>query len=127
MFKTTRRQKGLSFTGLAFILIVLGVIVLAVLRLLPIYTEHFAIMRTLEQTKSLPESKSMSPSQLQSQLMKTFYVNDVKLINSANFKDYIEIVKTGGATEMNLIYQRDAPFMKNVFLLVKFEEQVIIE
>lgn len=127
MLKSTRKQKGVSFMGLTFIMIVLGVVVLAVLRLLPVYTEHFAIVRSLEQTKNKPESKSMSPSELQSQLMRAFYANDVKLINSENFKDYIELVKAGGTTEMNLVYQRDAPFIKNVFLLVKFEEQVIIE
>jgi Tfp pilus assembly protein PilE len=116
------RQRGATFLGMVVIVAILGLGLYAVIRLLPLYTEYFAVARALEQTAKESENAN-SAQELRYALARRWAVEDIKSISVED----IDVKKQGSGFTMRAWYRAEAPFIANVSLTVTFDKSVSSE
>ena len=118
-----RHQRGMSFTGLLFILIFIGLVATMALRIVPMLLEYQGVMRSITQLKASP-GFPWNKQDFYKKLENNLYLNDVKNFGGDFLKESIKIVqnKKSGKKELIIKYQRDAPFFRNIYFTTKFED-----
>jgi Domain of unknown function (DUF4845) len=118
------RQRGATFIGMLVIVAILGLGLYAAIRLTPLYLEHMAVVRALEQTaKEHKDGGATSPNELRTSLDRRWTIEDIK---SVGVKE-IEIRKTSGGYTMRAWYRAETPFIANVRLVVDFDKTVNVQ
>jgi type II secretory pathway pseudopilin PulG len=114
-----RRQRGMTLLGVLSILGVLGIFVLAAVRLAPAFLEYQTVAKALDSVKSSGETQ---PAQISRSIEKTLDLGDVKSIEA---KD-VEISREDDQLIVHAVYDYKAPFLANISFLVHFDKQVEI-
>lgn len=123
MANTLRKQRGI---GMWCLILLIGAIVLSAmvaLKLYPFYNEYMGIKRTLNQVKESPDAKQMSPALVQQRILEKLYLNDVRDITLDNFRDHFTVEPGADGPLVTIHYTREKPFVKNIYLHMKFEEE----
>jgi hypothetical protein len=116
------RQRGVTFIGWLFLLVPIGMLVYAAIRLTPIYLEYMNVARALEQVKTEYDGNGPTASAVRNSLEKRFDIEDIKTIN---IKD-ITIQSRGRNLAVSADYDATAPLFANLSLLVSFDKTVEI-
>ncbi|HTB88820.1 MAG TPA: DUF4845 domain-containing protein [Steroidobacteraceae bacterium] len=114
------RQQGMTFIGLLCILVLLGVVVYAGIRLAPLYLNYMKIARTMESVATEVKGENPDPGAIRNLLDRHFNIEDP---TSITVKD-IEITRDDGGVQMHVAYDDSAPYVANVSLSVHFEKTV---
>ncbi len=105
MNQPLKKQSGLTFIGLVFVLGMLAMVVLFVLRLFPLYNEKFQIEAAMQSVISQPDASSMSIADLRRNFLRAISVSNITRFNDANIKDHLDLVKaTRGQPALLLIH-----------------------
>ena len=116
------RQRGITFIGLLFVIALVGLPVLAVIKLVPVYINYMAVSRTMEslrtEFKGTPDLGGIRRS-----LDRHWSIDDVTGIAT---KD-IEITKDEGTVVVHAAYDDKVSYLGNVSLLVSFDKTVRIQ
>lgn len=118
------RQTGISFIGVIFLLIAIGIVVLLGLKLFPVYMESFKIDTGLKSLIQNPKVDKMTNQEMISSLIKRFDIDDVESINYQNIKRHITIKRENGTITIVCNYQARAPLFGNLTLLADFHKVV---
>jgi hypothetical protein len=113
-------QQGMTFIGLLCILVLLGVVVYAGIRLAPLYLNYMKIARTMESVATEVKGENPDPGAIRNLLDRHFNIEDPTGIT---VKD-IEITRDEGGVQMHVVYDDSAPYVANVSLSVHFEKTV---
>ncbi len=118
-----RRQRGMTFIGLACILALLGLIGYAGLRLVPLYLNYMKVARSMDATAA--ELKSDNPDQaaIRRSLEKHWQIEDISSVEAKE----VEIVKNEGGVSLHVSYDDAAPYIDNVSLSVHFDKTVKVQ
>ena len=117
------RQRGVTFIGWLFLLVPIGILVYAAIRLTPIYIEYMDIARALEQVKTEYDGNGPTSSAIRNSLEKRFDVEDV---NSISFKDILIQPREGGL-EVSVDYSATAPLFANLALTASFKKSIDVK
>ena len=123
MANTLRKQRGITMWCL---ILLIGAVVLSAMvavKLYPFYSESMGIKRTLNQVKESPDAKQMSPALVQQRILEKLYINDVRDISTDNFREHFTVEPGADGPIIKVHYIREKPFIKNIYLHVKFEEE----
>lgn len=115
-----KRQRGMTLIGWAITLAVVGVFVLAFLRLTPVYLEYMKITGALESVKAEYDGQNPTLTELRSGLAKRWSIEDIRSIKPQD----VTIRKDGAIYWMIADYDRKAQFIANVSFLVEFKKEV---
>jgi len=118
-----RRQQGMTFIGLLCVLAMAGVIVYALIRLVPVYLTYMQVARAMDATATELKSDNPDPVAMRRALDKHWEIED---ISAVDVKD-IEIVKGDNGVEMHVAYDEAVPYIANVSLSVHFEKTVKVQ
>ncbi len=116
------KAKGITLIGFVIILCVVGFFAYAAMRLIPVYTEYFGVVKSMDQESKEPGAQSKSLDQLRRDLgfkFSTQYVDEQNVPLSA-----IGLTRENGKAVMRIAYERRVPFMYNIELLVSFDHSV---
>jgi Tfp pilus assembly protein PilE len=117
-----QRQRGVTFIGLLFILALVGVIVYAGIRLVPVYLTYMQVAKTMDATaaelKDAPD-----PGNIRRSLERHWQIED---ITAVDFKQ-IEVTKDDSGVVMHVAYDESVPYIANVSLSVHFEKTVKVQ
>jgi hypothetical protein len=117
-----QRQQGMTFIGLLCILVLVGIVGYAGVRLVPLYLNYMKVARTMEMTAS--EAKGdPDPGRMRNILERHWEIEDP---TEVDYKD-IEITKDDTGVQMHVAYDDSAPYVANVSLKVHFEKTVKVE
>lgn len=116
-----RRQRGMTFWMLLFVLVVLGIAFFIGLKLFPIYLESFKVSRAIESVAKDPGVGDRSRAEIVDSLVKRFDIDDVTRITERTFKDYVEVDKKGRRVVITVDYRAEAHLVGNVSLVVDFD------
>ncbi len=116
---TSSKQQGLTFIGLLLVLGIIGIITLSVLKVFPVYMEHFAVKTALETLENDPGIKNMSVSEIRGLLRKKLDVNQVTSINAKDAK----ISRSTGEITMKVEYEVRKDYFGNVDIILSFSDQ----
>jgi hypothetical protein len=117
-----KNQRGVTLIGWLLLLIPVGVIGYALIRVTPIYLNYLHVSKALEQTAA--ESKGsegpINPADVHKSLEKRF---DIEYVSNPAAKD-IDIHRDGDHWVAVANYEEVVPLAGNVSLLLQFNKQV---
>lgn len=115
-----RRQQGLTFISLVFVLGLIAFFVLLGLKIGPIYLDHSKVVSALEEIKKTSDIEEQSEAEIRDSLRKRFnmnYVNDVTQddITITKYQDYLMV-----AVEYEVVKE----IAGNLSVLVEFDDAI---
>lgn len=113
-----RRQHGITLIGFAIVLIVVGFFAYAAMKLIPVYSEYFSVVKSMKSLQSDAGVDNMGIEEIRRKLQPIFDVqyvdeNDVPLSS-------VTLITANGQHSLNVAYSVQRPFIYNIDLLVHF-------
>ena len=119
----TRKQRGVTMIGWIFLLVPVGLVLYAGIRVGPEYLNYWKVVQAMEETASqLKGSETLSPQEILAPLDKRF---DTGYIDSPTVNE-IQIKKGAKGWEMIAQYEKTAHMFGNLYLLMSFDKTVVI-
>ncbi|WLI91659.1 DUF4845 domain-containing protein [Massilia sp. R2A-15] len=106
------RERGISLTGLIFVLAILGVLGIFAMKVFPTWVEY----RSVKQGIASAKAAGGSTLAMQQAFDKNAEINAVEAIRG---KD-LEFSRESGDTEISFAYQKKIPIAGNVSLLIDY-------
>lgn len=116
-----QHQKGMTAIAMALILVMIAFFAMIVLRLFPIYMEHFNVASHLKNLSTESGVAAKTNKEIISTLTKRFQIDDVKNVNDEHI--FIDREKNGHVT-VAVEYEVRTPALANVEMVVHFEDEV---
>jgi hypothetical protein len=118
-----RRQRGMTFIGLICILVLVGAIGYAVVRLVPVYLNYMKLARTMESAATEFKGESANLDGVRKSLDRHWAIEDITGIDQ---KD-IEITKDDGGLTLHAVYDDTVPYLGNISLTAHFDKTVKVQ
>jgi hypothetical protein len=118
-----RRQQGMTFIGLLCILVLVGIIGYAGVRLTPVFLNYMNIVHTLEATALEFKGDNPDPGAIRNSLERHW---EITTISAVDYKD-VEITKDDSGVSMHVVYDDSEPYIANVSLAVHFDKTVKVQ
>jgi hypothetical protein len=118
-----RRQLGMTFIGLLCILALVGVVVYAGIRLVPLYLNYMNVAHTMDTVATEFKGENPDPGGIRRSLERHW---EITTISSVDSKD-IEISKNDSGVTMHVAYDDSVPYLANVSLSVHFDKTVTVQ
>ncbi|HYE36541.1 DUF4845 domain-containing protein [Methylocaldum sp.] len=112
------RQRGLTVTGFLFVLFLIGFFSLLVLKIGPVYLEHYKVASSLESLKKDNDIASKSREEILSLLQKRWEINMVERVTAKDVK----ITKQGAYLKIQITYDVAEHLFGNVDALLHFND-----
>lgn len=120
--RTQRTQYGITLIGFAMVLIVVGFFAYAAMKLIPVYTEYFGVVKSLKSLQSEAGIQNMSIEEIRRSLSLKF---NVQYVDEADVPlSSVTLITSNGNHSLNVAYDVTKPFMYNIDLLVHFNYTV---
>jgi Tfp pilus assembly protein FimT len=113
-----RHQAGMTLISWMLIFVVAGILIMAALKLFPVYMEHISLTSSLNSLSSDHSLRGASPVELRNALMRRLDINDVKRVKSED----VTIQRDGAVYRVDVNYEVVVPFVYNISFLVSFED-----
>lgn len=117
-----KHQRGMTFIGLLFVLALVGLVVYAGIRLVPVYLNYLKIARTLEMTATEVKGDNADPGNVRRIIERHWAIEDP---TGVDIKD-IQITKDDDGISMHVAYDDAVPYIANVSLSAHFDKTVKI-
>ncbi len=114
------QQKGLTFISILVILMVIGFFGLLILKIGPIYMNHFKVQDTLASLEAEPDLTSHSKAKLRDLLDRRLNVNMVDNVSNED----ISVTKTHERVSIEIDYEVTENIVGNLDVLVYFNEAI---
>jgi len=121
-----KNQEGMTFIGVVIMFLFVGFLLLAVLRIFPLYYENFAVQKSLENFAidySENSTKLSTTKALRTALQRRFDTQDVVNLKAEDVK----FKKTRGGFTLDASYQPVANYLANLNFMIDFEHIVELE
>jgi hypothetical protein len=115
-----KRQQGLTFISLVFVLGFIATIVLLALKIGPIYLDHSKVVSALAEIEKTPDIEEQSEAQIRDSLNKRFNMNYVYDVT----QDDITITKQSDYLKVAIEYEVVKPLVGNLSALVEFNDVI---
>jgi hypothetical protein len=116
------RQIGLTLIGFAIVLAVAGFFAYGAMKLIPVYTEYFGVVKSMNSLLTLNGIETMTIEDIRRHLNVNF---DLQYVDDSSVPDKnIQLITRDGQRKLRIFYDKDLPFMYNVDLLVHFDHTV---
>jgi hypothetical protein len=115
-----KSQRGITVLGWMLLLIPIGILGYAGIRVAPIYINYFRVVKVLEQTASENKGEAVNPTEVHNSLERRF---NVEYVDTPDAKD-IDVHREGEGWVAIAKYEEVAPLFGNVSLLMQFDKQV---
>lgn len=114
------RQSGMTMIGFLLMFMLIAFFTLLVIKIGPIYLEHYKIVSSLESLKKDPDIHTRSKDEILSLLEKRW---DINMVERVTKKD-VKITKQGGRLTVQIGYEAVEHIMGNVDVLVTFDDSI---
>jgi len=106
-------QRGVSLTGLIFILVILGLVAVVGMKVFPAVTEYLAVKKAIVSAKAA----GSTPAEVRTSFDK---YAETGYIDSISGKE-LEVTQANGVIEVSFAYQKKIPLVGLASLLLDFE------
>jgi hypothetical protein len=117
------KQTGITLIGFVLLVAMVGVLGMAGIKLTPIYLENMKIRRVLSDVKMELDGQNPTPQLIRRSLDKRM---NVEMISDISARDF-EVEKSNNGFVVAARYERHAPFIANIYLMVEFGDEVEIQ
>lgn len=113
------RQRGITLISMIIVLVVLGFFAFIGMKLFPIYSEYYAVVRVMKSVQTTPGVAQMQPDQIWRMLDDKFYVGYVTSVK----RQHISLTRKGGYI-LRIAYEVRSPLLFNLDIVAKFDKSV---
>ncbi|BBA37516.1 uncharacterized protein sS8_5599 [Methylocaldum marinum] len=113
-------QKGLTLVGFLWTSFLIGFFSLLVLKIGPVYLEHYKVVSSLKSLEKESELASKSREEILSLLQKRWEINMVERVSTQD----VRILKEGSYLKVEVAYDVAEHLFGNVDVLLHFDDQV---
>jgi hypothetical protein len=117
-----RAQRGVTFIGFIFLLILAGCIAYIAMRLVPMYTEYYSVVTSLKRVANEPGVETMDPERIHNLIGRGFNISYVETIDSRDVK----IVKDTTGMKFIVDYEVRKPVVYNIDLVAHFQNTIVV-
>lgn len=111
------KQKGFTFWSLTFTIATISVLALLTMKLLPAYSEYFAIKRAIKRLETEGSLPAMDNQQIKKAFNRSQAIDDFESVKAEDLK----IRRTSsGETVVSVDYEVVIPIVANASVLLKF-------
>ena len=123
MNRIMRRQRGMTFLGMLCILVPVGLVAYAIIRLVPVYLNYLSISRSIDSTATEMKGDNPDPGAIRRVLERHWQIEDPAALD---VKD-VEITKDNNGVSIHAAYDHNVPYIANVALSVHFDKTVKVK
>ncbi|MEQ1738915.1 MAG: DUF4845 domain-containing protein [Methyloglobulus sp.] len=116
----TKHQQGYTLISLIFILGLIGLFVLLLFKIGPIYLDHSKVVNALAAIEETTDVETKTESEIRSSLDKRFNMNYVSAIKAQEVK----ILKRGNYLKVEAEYEVVEKIVGNLSVLVEFDDVI---
>jgi hypothetical protein len=120
------RQRGMTVIGFLMLAIIIGMLGFAVMRLTPFYLEYMTVQRVLNNTAADLNGQGPTAESIRQTIQKYFMAEMVTAQTARELQTAFTIRKSENGYLVQVNYEKRAPYIANVSLLVTFEDEVEI-
>ena len=121
--KPRHRQRGLSSVGWIVVFGIFALLVVTFFKVFPWYYDNFKVKAALEALQSDTSIDPKSKREIWTSLSKRLYVDSVRSIT----REDVTMVRKDGKTTVTVSYEVQEPYLANLFIGARFEEQAVID
>ncbi|HEB97056.1 MAG TPA: DUF4845 domain-containing protein [Sedimenticola thiotaurini] len=114
------RQRGMTGVGWLTVLALIGFFAMLILKLAPVYMEHYSVKTVLASLKEEPLITTRSVAEVRRLLKKRLTINGVYDMK----KEAMKIKKEGGVMRVRIAYEVRKHMVGNVDVVISFDDQV---
>lgn len=112
-----KNQKGFTFWSLTFTIGTIAIVALLTMKLLPAYSEFFAIKKAINRLETEGSLSAMSEDEIRRAFDRSTAIDDIHTVKPKDLK----IRRTSdGETVVSTEYEVEVPLVANVSALLKF-------
>ena len=117
-----RTQRGMTLISFIIVLAVVGVFVYMGMKLIPMYSEYYAVKRALAAMKSDPSMANADPARVRDFFFRKLYVSYADNVK----KEHLKVERRDSGYLMTVDYEIRKPLIYNLDIVGKFhaEEQL---
>ncbi len=123
-FNFTQKQEGMTFIGIVLMFLFIGFLLLAVLRVWPMYYENFDVQKSLEGLATdYQNDKTLTVAKMKNSLQSRL---DVQNVSGLKAEDVV-FKKTRNGYSVDASYQSVENFLGNLNFMVDFDHVIVLE
>lgn len=111
-----RTQGGMTLIGFIIVLGVIGLFAYVGMKLIPMYSEYYAVKSALKGLQQEPGIANRDPAKIQDLFFRRLYISYAENVKPANVK----IERTDGGWLMSVEYEVRKPLLANLDVVGKF-------
>jgi len=117
---TRGNQRGMTYLGMLILMVVIAFGAIIVIKVLPLYLEHFKVESSLKSLAQEPHDQlaGLPPSEIKMLLLKRLAVNDVEHVS----KEDISVTREGSRIVVTVDYEARASLLMNLDVVAKFPD-----
>ena len=115
-----RGQRGITLIGFVFVLIIAGFFAYLIMRLFPVYSEYFSLVRVMNETAGEVNIATKTPEQIKESMDRRMYIS---YITSVTKKD-IQVGRENGIYKMRVKYEVRGKLLYNLDFIASFDRSV---
>ena len=112
-----RTQGGMTLIGFVIVLGVIGFFAYIAMRLVPMYSEYYAVKSALKGLQAEPGIANRDPAKIQDLFFRRLYISYAENVKPAN----VEIERIESGWEMHVVYEVRKPLVGNLDVVGKFD------
>lgn len=116
-----RSEHGMTLIGMLIVIALVGMLGLAVIKIVPLYLERMRITAVLNDSRAELSSGPISATSLRGSLDSRFYVENVDLE-----RDELQISREGEGYEIHVKKELRAPYFGGLWFLILVDEKIEI-
>ncbi len=113
------RQSGLTLISFFIVLVVLGFFALIGMKLFPIYSEYYGVVRSMKTVQGTPGVQKMTPDRIWDLFSRSLYINYSENVKRQHFS----LTRKDGY-KMRVSYEVRKPLIFNLDVVAKFDRTV---
>lgn len=113
------KQRGITLVSFIIVLAVVGFFAFIGMKLFPVYTEYYSVVKDMNGLAGEPGVASMPPAKVKDLLFRRFYVSYVKSVKS----EHVKITRQNGYN-LQVKYEVREPLIYNLDFVAKFDRTV---
>lgn len=113
------KQKGFTMISLMMVFALIGIIVLSVLKIFPVYMEHLAVQTSMEAIEVDQDLKQMTVGQIRAKFEKKLDMNQVTSVSAGQAK----INRSIGDITFKIEYEVRKEYIGNIDIVMSFSDE----
>jgi hypothetical protein len=119
----TYRQAGRSVVGSVGLLLIGGFVGLLLVRIGPVYLNHYKMLASLESLRSDPELGSRIPREILAALEKQWNIDGIDAVTTRDVK----ITRAGQRLRIQVTYGVTRPILGNAGVCIRFDDTIEVD